>query len=351
MKYTVIWQSAKHPAREWISEVFGPYIEGHILDGERKVVVDHALLVDDFVYARDGEYYRNFLGKDAFLLHFQDEFYELGINVYKNFRGVFRAFWAGIFNENHIHRLPVGYTNETKNKGPVIPASERIYLWSFLGQVNKSSRPDMVRELAHVEPHFFFATDALAGWTVYNRKAEAPRRFTREECAALLLNSSFSPAPMGNAHIECYRPYEALESGSIPIVEKRMTLDYYRELLGPNPMLAVRSWAEAQKVIADMLKNPKTMDALQTECIEWWSSYKKTFSEKAGEFLQRCSQNASPIDNLVSDWGQSRIWSILELLRHHDSRALLRRVGKVSQRLIKSGKIRVAYSSTNTTGR
>lgn len=55
-----------------------------------------------------------------------------------------------------------------------------------------------------------------------------------------MLDSIFSPCPQGNVLLETPRVYEALQCGSIPIVERRLTLDYYKQLLGPHPLPTVR---------------------------------------------------------------------------------------------------------------
>jgi hypothetical protein len=344
LKYTVIWQSDRHASREWVDEVFAPYISEHIYDGKRELVLDNSILVDDFVYARPLEYYARFRGKNAFLAHFQDETYELGLDVYSNFQGVFRAFWADIFNSRYIMKLPVGYTCGTRGNGITAPATQRKYLWSFLGDVNKSSRLDMARELLRVEPHFLFPTDKVPGLTVYNRTSKGPRRFSREFCAEVMSQSVFAPGPMGNVHAECYRPFEALESGTIPILEKRLTLDYYRTLLGDHPIPTVRSWAEARHLISEFAKTPARLDDLQTQCIEWWRDFKKTYTAEVGCFLAERSAGEIPAQSeLVTPWGTTKTWRIIELLRHHDSRALFRRIRKQTDRLLTQGKFRVAY--------
>ena len=57
-------------------------------------------------------------------------------------------------------KMPLGYCSGMARGGrPIQRASARKYLWSFVGEVNKSSRPDMARALASAEPHFLCATD------------------------------------------------------------------------------------------------------------------------------------------------------------------------------------------------
>jgi hypothetical protein len=345
-KYTGIWQSQRPHESEFIQEMLGPYISDYVFDGKHEVVLDNSILLDAFCYALDPAYYAQFRGKNAFLVQFLDEFYEGSYEeIYENFRGVFRCFWSDVFNPRRIMEMPLGYNNGLDGgRVNLVPASRRKYVWSFLGQVNKSSRPDVARELLRVVPNFFFATDDVPGLLVYNKLDGKRRKFSPAECAEILFESSFSPCPMGNANLESYRVYEALECGSIPIVEKRLTLDYFRHLLGDHPLPTVRSWAEARGLIAELLASPEQMDALQQRCIAWWRQYKIDYTLQAGRFLAaRSADGGKGLGPVVFAKQHRPGWRIFELLRHHDSRAVARRVKRQIERLIRTGALREAY--------
>src|SRR5271165_4405739 len=136
-QFTVIWQSEELFERYWLADLFKPYISGHIHDGRHEIVADKVILFDAFVYSHDPNYYSRFRGKNAYLVHVGDEFYELGTDRYTHFRGVFRTMWSGVFNPDHVMVLPLGYSLE--NKSAVATASERRYAWSFIGEAGKSS--------------------------------------------------------------------------------------------------------------------------------------------------------------------------------------------------------------------
>jgi hypothetical protein len=345
-KYTGIWQSRSPNESEFIQEILGACISSYVTDGNHETVLDNSILFDAFCCAADPVYYAQFRGKNAFLVHFLDENYEGSYEeIYENFRGVFRCFWSDVFNRQRIMPMPLGYLNGLDlRRKDLVPASRRKYVWSFLGQVNKSSRPDMARELIKVVPGFLFATDDLPGFVVHNKLDGQGRKFPRAEYAELMFESSFSPCPMGNANLECFRVYEALESGSIPIVEKRLTLDYFRELLGDHPIPTVRSWAEARRMIAELLASPPQMDALQQRCIAWWHKYKQDYAAQAGQFLAaRSADGGAGLGPVVSAKQHRFGWQILELLRHHDRRALARRVKRQIDRFIHTGATREAF--------
>ena len=346
-KYTGIWQAKDPHEREFIEEIFAPYISSYVTDTKHELVLDDSILFDAFCYSQDRAYYAQFRGKNAFLVHFLDENYEGGYEIYDNFRGVIRCFWSDVFDPRRILFLPLGYNNGVERNRPnLVAASKRRYVWSFLGQVNKSSRPDMAHGLVKVAPNFLFATDDVPGFVMYNKVAEKRRLFPREEYAEFLFESSFSPCPMGNANLECFRVYESLECGSIPIVEKRATLDYFRELLGDHPMPTVRSWSEARGLIGDLLEKPTQMDALQQSCVAWWQTYKKDYTVRLGEYLvarTRAAASGQAEGPIMLPRYRQPLWQMRELLRHHDTRAFRRRIEKQVSRLLKTGGTREAF--------
>ena len=348
LAYTGIWHTREPHEKDWIEEIFAPYIARYVVDRNHELIFDRSIVFDAFPILNDPAIYTRFKGKDAFLVHFLDEGYEGGWKIYENFRGVIRCFWSDVFNRSRVLPLPLGYNaGLERNREPLIPASERKYVWSFLGQMNKSSRPDMARALSHVTPNFLFATDDLPGFVIHNKLQGGGRRlFNKKDFAEFLFESSFSPSPMGNANIECFRVYEALECGSIPIVEKRMTLDYYKDLLGPHPMPTVRSWPQARGLIRELLRSPAHMDALQRECLAWWKRYKADYTLALGEFLATHADPADPspaTGPMVSPRAGKPGWQARELLRHHDLRAAGRRVQRQLGRLLKTGATRESF--------
>jgi hypothetical protein len=267
--YSAIWQASNPNERDWIDEIFGPLIKTHITDGRHEVVLDNAILCEAFVYCDDVKYYEQFRGKNAFLIHFLDENFEGRYQeIYRNFRGVFRCHWSNAFNEKYVRKMPIGYSLGMGRAGRATErASQRKYLWSFSGQLTKSTRPDMAKALLPLKPYFLSSGDDVSSLKFLNGADYQQVRFSRAEFFNLMSASTFSPCPMGNVQLECFRPYEALESGSIPIVEKRLTMGYYRELLGQHPLPIVRSWAEARHFIEGMRQRPAEMNALQERCM------------------------------------------------------------------------------------
>lgn len=342
-KFTAIWQSEIPHEREWVDEIFGPYISEHVTDGKHELAMDNAILIDAFVHCFDQAYYAKFRGLNAYLVQFLDENFDGGYERYENFRGVFRGHWSSVFNANYVRKMPLGYCNGVPRRGQLIPAAQRNYVWSFAGHVDKSSRPEMAEALARVEPHYLFSSSPVPGFVTPLSTPEYKRLLPPEAYYDLLFDSTFSPCPMGNVNLECFRVYEALECGSIPIVEKRWSMDYFRTLLGEHPIPTVGSWREARHLIDSLLRDPQGLDALQDKCIEWWQNYKKEYSASVGRFLAERSVAPLKPEPAVSSLYRMPLWQPIELLRHHNARAAMKRVRRQVSRVFQNGQLRVAH--------
>ncbi len=334
MKLTLVWQSKCFAERDWIPRLFQNFIgeqvhnvSEDICEGNYDYAPDNCILVASYLHCRPAEYYKKFRGKNAFLLHLCDETYEGGYQAYENFRAVFRFYYSGFFNPRRVLTLPLGFSSgfETTPTNPI--ASARPYLWSFLGAANKSSRPEMVRALEPIHPNFTLITDR--GNTT---------RLGKREYEKILRDSIFIPSSMGNVNLDCFRVYEALESGAIPILEKRRTLDYFTHLFGKHPLPTFVSWPQAARFLGKIVKDAAALDALQAECMNWWLMYQQNLQLRIADHLTN-PPNAST--------GPYVYWQrklpaaqAVELLRHHTFPALSRRVKLQFSRFLKEGKLR-----------
>lgn len=345
-RYTGVWRSPDPLEGPWIREMFGPYMVREVTDLEHEFVDDHVFLFEAFTNAQDPKYFERFRGLDAFLVDLSDEHYEFVPEMYTNFRGVIRPYWSDVFLPEAIYMLPLGYPSSLFPGLPCKPASERQFLWSFTGQLAKSSRPDMARELAHVEPHLLFSSDDEKSVPMWRRTDGGTRRlYSPEENSRILADTVFAPCPMGNSNLECFRIYEALELGCIPLLESRLTLDYFRSKYGEHPMPTFRSWSKARRFLEDMIRKPEEIDQLQSACIAWWADCKTRSREGLRAFLERRSgiTQQPSTEQLFKPRHAWPGFAHLELLRHHDLRALWRRVSKMARRLAGGESLRVHH--------
>ena len=327
MKLTLIYQSDMLFEREWIPDIFRDVAGEQVMDGEHRVVLDNSLLIDSGLHDQPREYYRKFRGKNAWLFNISDEFYDGGYDRYKNFRGVFRNHWTGIFNSRRVLQLPLGYSAGLSLNPVQIEASRRAYLWSFLGEARKSSRPELTTAFLPLVPYFAHFTDRADSQPV-----------GKGEYYRVLQDSVFVPCAMGNVHLESFRTYEALECGAIPIVERRIGFDYYTRLLGEHPLPTFRSWDRAASFVEEIRNDPTAMDKMQAECVQWWAGKKQRLREQIANFVATArGDEAGP----YYSWRYSVPgWQSVELLRHHSGPAIGRRITRQFRRLFTKGRLR-----------
>ena len=323
MKFTAIWQSKTPGELPWIEEIFGDLIAEHVFDGNHEVVLDDAILFDAFIKRVPIAYYEKFRGRNAFLVHFLDETYEGGYERYENFRGVIRNFWSAAFNPKRVMVIPAGYWKPARPELKAFTlASQRKYLWSFDGELQKSSRIDAVRALRNIEPHFLRDTGPTY---------EKPALVLKPDYQEVLAESGFAPAPMGNVLLETCRIYEALELGSIPLLETRRTYPYYRHVLGDHPLPSFSRWRDAAAFVQRFIYEPAQLDALQRTCLDWWAGFKPQLSERVKAFIvgdRPILQEAAFHTALPHP-----VWQIAELTHQHSLAALRRRAIRQIHRL------------------
>ncbi len=321
---TAIWQDRDFKENEWIDELFGHYISTHVQDCDHKITMDNCLVIDKFIHKKPISYYQKFRDRNnVYLLHLSDEQYHGGYKAYEYFTAVFRNYWSDIFNPNSVCVLPLGYCNGIKSDNPLKSASKRNYIWSFAGELARSSRPEMIRALDSIQPSFRHASDPP------DLRLLPPAQYKY-----ILQESIFAPCPMGRVNLECFRLYEALECGAIPIVERRTAIDYFSQLFGPHPLPTVKIWSEAIPLIEFLSKEPARIDGKQEEINSWWKAHKKSLQARISKIISHETHISMRSDAVTSWKYRLPFWQVLELARHHSGKALARRVQTECQRLV-----------------
>lgn len=147
------------------------------------------------------------------------------------------------------------------------PIGERSFSWAFLGEVKNESRRKMVEHLNCVGGERFLHT--TSAW-------ESADALGNARYSDILADAVFAPSPPANVHVECYRTYEALECGAIPVVDT----DYYRtEFEAPFPV--VRSdWSDAPEILNRFVRDPPALERLDEQTRRWWHDVKRTYPAK-----------------------------------------------------------------------
>lgn len=277
---SLIWQISDSCWEwDWVREIFQNVDYREIKDGNFTIVKDRAIIVIGHSDKLDG-YLSQFKSKNYTygIVHIADETYSNPTQSYENAAFVYRNYWHKKYVvQPQVKCFPLGYkTGFWKNYPKQIKeARNRKYTWSFAGQINKSTRQDMISNLKKISKHFIYETQSFAD----------PQALSTEKYRNLLLDSIFVPCPRGFWNLDSFRVYEALECGCIPIVEKQ-PLDYFTKFYGNHPFLSVNSWNEAPSLLQHLLNHPELLEQVQKDCYKWWKEYKRNLQNEVAEVVR-----------------------------------------------------------------
>jgi NADH:ubiquinone oxidoreductase subunit len=262
------------------------------------------------------------------LIHVGDEYFAGGYDVYKKFDFVLRTHHTAIFDGvPEVLTIPLGWAEGMPQRSDLKPVETRKYIWSFLGNQKASSRPEMLRALRQIEPQYVHT---------YTAGVAGAKRVSRPEYHALLDDTVFAPCPMGNAMLETWRFYEALEAGCIPIIEARPWMHYHKRLLGPHPIPTIYRWSQATSLVIALSADPAQLKVLQQRIASWWVQYKQSNQVTIHRFI---SEKIVGHDGKLSTRrlpSTSPFWpmrQMVELLRHQSPMSLFRRAKRPFARL------------------
>lgn len=97
-----------------------------------------------------------------------------------------------------------------------------------------------------------------------------------EECFEIYNNSIFVICGRGNSSLDCYRIYEAIVAGAIPVVvgkleEINVTFSYNNNNNNNIiPMIYEENWNNAVKKCNELLEDNNTLQKIQDDLLAWW---------------------------------------------------------------------------------
>jgi hypothetical protein len=310
--------------QDWLRYLFGDLIDEVITD------LDLTCYADDSIHVVSGnstplasceKYFQECRRrcKHIVLVHVSDELFSGGYKMYEYFDLVIRWNHTYLADSPGILTIPLGVPTNTAQSSK--PADQRAYAWSFIGHI-KSSRIAMVAAFDGFEPQYLVRTESLFNPT--------GKKVSKAEFDAVLADTVFSPCAMGNTTIDTHRVYESLDLGAIPLVELRISLNYYTNLFGPNPIPAFSNWTDARKFCERLYADKTGLLQLQSEILDWWNAYKLEVRADVQAALTGPS-----FSNDLQQYGarlRNRVrlvhepLRIIELLRHQTGGSLLRRI-------------------------
>ena len=222
------------------------------------------IIVDHMISSKETFYFElSSKVKKIFLIHLGDEGgAEKKDLIYSLCEHIWRTFSLPMFKDfKNVTSIPIGYKSDPlKEKIKIL---KKNYKWSFLGTTHGSSRYDLLDKHKKIKPNFINLTADFSG----------KRSMDTDDYYRILNNSVFAPIPHGYFHPETYRLYEALETGSIPIIEN--PFNFFDNFLPNNPLPSVNNWEDSSIIIKKYLENEKEIEVLGNKIKDWWTQYKE----------------------------------------------------------------------------
>lgn len=110
---------------------------------------------------------------------------------------------------------------------------------------------------------------------------------------AILEHSKFAVCPIGQCNLDTFRFYEALESGTVPVVigntpEQRldeMGKSSYWHAMFPGesdafPWVQGDTWDECADIVKNVLNDPQRFLEMRKRCRNFWNRWKKKWSRQ-----------------------------------------------------------------------
>lgn len=172
-------------------------------------------------------------------------------------------------------RWPLGYRHDTRAVGAGIPLppAERPLFWSFAGQVcDNAARQSCVRVLESIGGGEIQATGGFMQGRPYPK------------FLAMLARTHIAPSPSGPATPDCFRTWEALEMGCLPVGQMhsptvRYPEGYYRHLFDGHapPFPVVEDWDELRGIISRYRDDRLGLTRDTNRASAWWQKQKRQF--------------------------------------------------------------------------
>jgi hypothetical protein len=164
--------------------------------------------------------------------------------------------------------MPLGYNNGFTNKICDKPISQRKYNWSWSGSL-KNDRMWMISIFSYLS----------------NGNVHINSSLSKSELYSLYSDSIFVPCGKGYSSYDCFRIYETIVCGAIPVIvgPKEELLHAFNYNDCDTPFLFYNTWEEAVNACSEKIKNLDELQEIQTKHIQWWKKINKNISNKITE--------------------------------------------------------------------
>lgn len=177
--------------------------------------------------------------------------------------------------------MPLGFRYDTwltyqkiqQRPGFVVkPPSQRTYAFNAMISLSTNwERQDLAKMLEAEEKK----GTSLKTFVSTQNHWKATPKLSPETYMDILLESTFTLTPTGH-NPECFRQYEAIEAGSIPVMANprvwgkcRDAMKYWNE----SPALFLDSWEDLYPTISKLMEDPVALDARYVEMRKWYDDF------------------------------------------------------------------------------
>lgn len=159
---------------------------------------------------------------------------------------------------NNIYQIPLGYMNKMFDSKYALdniktPIYERPYIWSFVGGI-KADRQEMIDKFKSTFDKYYIGNN-----------------MTPQEMKKIYDESIFVPNGRGNVRLDCFRLYEAIFCGAIPIVvgEEDETNETFYFNGNKPPFIYAPNWDEAIEICKNLLQDKNLLEQVQKTQFLW----------------------------------------------------------------------------------
>lgn len=255
----LVWHCHRDTAWEsdWLEFLFADIPHTTVVDYGQTIKEDHCVFI--FNSSIKNLAYLEQLREEGYsfgLIHLSDEWSKDSLDCYAPAKFVLRNYYKEL--DPKVLNFPLGWMSGFTHDLEIKTVDERKYTWAFSGHIDKTTRPQMARWMATVPD----------GLSFFKRAGEYHGyKLTPAEMSDVFNNSIFVPCPMGNCSIDSFRVTEALQAGSLPIVERN---PYWEQLYGNNPLLQIDDWSDAPELIKQLMTDLEKLETLRQSTHRWW---------------------------------------------------------------------------------
>lgn len=154
-------------------------------------------------------------------------------------------------------QLPLGFKTGFRVAKELPPATKRNLQWAFIGTIKQGSlRAEMIETFKKRFPL---------------HDAQIHGGVSTLDMAQIYADAVFVPNDRGNVRLDCFRLYEAMLAGCIPVVvgsQKECKETFYFDNDFP-PFVLAKTWDAAADKCATLLENTDKLLICQNLCLEW----------------------------------------------------------------------------------